>query len=290
MGESNIYILPTGFGLAFGVLLLSLLIGAVNYQISIVFLMTFLLAVIGLVSAWEAHANLKELSIKLISIEDAEQGKAVQVRLLIEPNRKVRFGLEFQFVQEGNTRLEKIAHEGMQFIVPIDTIERGYFALPRLTISSIFPFGLFRVWAYAYFEEHYYVYPAALSPGFWPVPTANSQFNKNDLAGDEEFYDLKQVDNPWAQPNLIAWKIAAKDQGWYLKTRENEQGDYWLFKLEDSPEMKVDNQLQNLSFWLQGAEENHAIYGLKLPNILTPLTQGEDHLKHCLRQLALYNE
>jgi hypothetical protein len=37
--------------------------------------MTFLLAVIGLVSAWEAHANLKEISLKLISVEDTQQGK-----------------------------------------------------------------------------------------------------------------------------------------------------------------------------------------------------------------------
>lgn len=288
LGSSTIYILPSGFGVAYGVLVLTLLTGAINYQISSVFLMTFLLAVVGLVSAWEAHANLKDLSIKLIGIEDVEQGKAAQAIFLIEANHRLRFGFEFQFVKDGVIRQEHIPTEGLQFIVPIETPERGYFALPRLVISSLFPFGLFYVWSYAYFDEHYYVYPAALSPGFWPTQTTNPHLNKKELIGEEEFYDLKQVDNPWAQPNLIAWKIAAKGQGWYLKTHDGEEGDYWQFKLEDSPERSVECQLQHLSFWLQEAEEDQAIYGLKLPQISTPLTRGEDHLKHCLRQLALY--
>lgn len=50
------------------------------------------------------------------------------------------------------------------------------------------------------------------------IPLYHQNKRKTDSHGDNEYYDLKQVDNPWIQPNLIAWKIAAKGQGWYLKT------------------------------------------------------------------------
>lgn len=288
LGSHNIYILPSGFGWTYGLVVLSLFSGAINYQISTVFLMTFLLAVIGLVSAWEAHANLKELSIKLISIKDVQQGTPVQITLLIQPKDTLRFGFEFQLAKQPKTRLEKIPTEGVHLLLPLEASKRGCFNLPPIIISSLFPFGIFRVWGYAYFNEPYYVYPAPVSPDFWP-PQITNQKNKNtDILGDEEFYDLKQVENPWVQPNLIAWKIAAKGQGWYLKTKDSSEGDYWLFQLNDLPTKDIESQLQNLSYWLQTAELNGQIYGLKLANTTTQLAHGKEHLHHCLRQLALY--
>jgi len=288
LGSNNIYILPSGFGWVFGILLLSFFSGAINYQISMVFLMTFLLTVIALISAWEAHANLKDLTIKLISLEDAQQGKPAQAILLMTSNNKIRFGMDFQLAKQPKTRLEKIPLTGMQFIVPIETSQRGYFALPPIVISSLFPFGIFRVWGYAYFDRHYYVYPEPISPDFWPPRLASQNDKKKEVQGDSELYDLKQVENPWVQPNLIAWKIAAKGQGWFLKTMSDTEGEYWLFRLNDLPLHDIEKKLQHLSYWLQTAEQNGYFYGLELKDMRTSLGQGEEHLKHCLRQLALY--
>ncbi|MDI1352546.1 MAG: hypothetical protein PSV35_07225, partial [bacterium] len=233
LNANTIYILPSGFGLLYAVMLLTVFSGAINYQISAVFLMSFFLAIIGLVSAWEAHANLKSLSIKLISLEDAQQGDPVKVTLLIQSNKKMRFGLDFQIGSQHKIKLEKIPEEELQFILSIETTARGYFPMPRIQISSLYPFGLFRVWSYAYFEQHYYVYPQPKNPDFWPNPVAKHSNKTNFVPGDEEIYDLKQVENPWLQPNLIAWKTAAKGQGWYIKTMTNNEGDYWLFSLND---------------------------------------------------------
>lgn len=168
LGARNIYILPSGFGWIYGLMVLTLFSGAINYQISTVFLMTFLLAVVGLVSAWEAQANIKGLTIKLISIEDAPLGKPAQITFLIHSNSKIRFGLDLQPEKQAKTRLEKIPVEGLHFILPIETTQRGCFAVPPITISSLFPFGIFRVWSYVFFDEQYYVYPQPLSPGFSP--------------------------------------------------------------------------------------------------------------------------
>lgn len=286
--SQNIYIVPSAFGWAYALIILTLFSGAINYQISTIFLMTFLMAVIGLVSAWEAHANLKDLSIKLIAIEDTQQGKPAQMTVLIQSNNKMRFALEFKLAEQSPRLLEKITPEGLQFILPIETSTRGCFPLPKIVISSLFPFGIFRVWGYARFDVHYYVYPEPVSPDFWPLPDSHQHNKKKYSTGDEEIYDLKQVENPWIQANLIAWKIAAKGQGWYIKTRDSSEGDLWLFKLTDLPSADIETKLQNLCYWLIHAELNGYIYSLELTKESTPFSQGDKHLQHCLRQLALF--
>jgi uncharacterized protein (DUF58 family) len=284
----NVYILPAPFGVVYGIVLITLFTGAINYQISAVFLMTFLLGVIGLVSAWQTHANLKDISIQLISIKDAELGSPALVTLLIKPNQKVRFNLEIYITKHDKVHLATIPIDEQQIILPIRTDKRGYFPLPRITLASSYPFGLFCAWGYVYYDQHYHVYPQSLSPGFWPEPTSLMNPGQHDKQGHEDFYDLKAVNTPWAQPNRIAWKIAAKNQGWYLKMMESSDGDFWVFKLSDLPAQDIEINLQHLSYWLQEAEVSGDLYALELNQILIPINHGEYHLRQCLQQLAKF--
>lgn len=284
----NLYILPSGFGWAYGVVVVALLIGAINYQINTIFLMTFLLAIIGMVSASEAHGNLLNVSIKLIDIEDAQQGTPAKINLFASVDKKIRFSIGCRIASQPESRLEKIPTEGLPFIVPLETTVRGYFPLPPIVLSSIFPFGIFRVWTYVYFDEHYYVYPKPVDPGFWPDPCMDQKREKKNIQGDEEFYDLKHVENPWTEPKLISWKTVAKGQGWYHKRMNTNEADSWIFKLTDLPSANIESKLQYLSYWLQTAEENNLLYALDLAGSSTKFSRGKQHLQHCLRQLALY--
>jgi uncharacterized protein (DUF58 family) len=284
----NLYILPTGFGWAYGIMVFTLLIGSINYQINLIFLMTFILAIIGMVSACEAHGNLLNLSIKFIDAEDVQQGSPTKITLLAEVADKNRFGFGISVASQSEIRLESIPPVGVQIIVPIETHARGYFQLPRISITSIFPFGIFRVWSYAYFNEYYYVYPQPVNPGFWPAPSLDQNKQKKYAEGDEDFYDLKQVANPWTAPKHISWKIAAKGLGWYLKRMHSNEADHWLFKLDDLPAADIELKLQHLSYWLHAAEENGFIYGLQFAGSSTSFARGKQHLQDCLRQLALY--
>jgi len=283
----NVYIIPSSFGWAYAFVLFTLFCGAINYQISLVFLMVFLMALMGLGSAWQGQANLKGLTIKLLSIEDTYEGKPAQIHLLIFSQQK-RFNLELEAAKQASVTLEKIETQALPCSLLLETNKRGYFTLPPLKISSVFPLGLFKVWGYVYFEEKYYVYPEPVNPDFWPGPVPSPLSNAQEPAGDDEVYDLKQVENPWAQPNLIAWKIAAKDQGWYVKTMSKPIGNYWLFKLDDLKEKNLEKKLRYLSYWLLTAEQQGDFYSLQLNNAPTKFGRGNQHLQRCLRQLAIY--
>ncbi len=286
--SGNLYIFPSLFGFAYAVVLLTLFLCAINYQVSSVFFLTFLLAVVGMMSAWEAHFNLKGLSVHCLAIEDAYQYDAVKVVLSLTLESRSCYALEFHFVDEGTLTLEKLNPQGSQVSLTLPAKERGYFQLPRLTFYSYFPLGLFRVWGYIYFDASYYVYPASLSPGFWPKSGLTAGNTSSKISGNEEIYELKQVINPWAQPSRIAWKIAARGQGWYLKTMVSLEGNYWLFRIQDLSSPNLELNLQHLCYWLQIAEQRSYFYGLELKGMSTRLSQGPHHLTLCLRQLATY--
>src|SRR5690606_3192771 len=49
-------------------------------------------------------------------------------------------------------------HTSVSLAVP--ALQRGWQAMPRLTIASTWPLGLIRAWSYARFDERCLVYPA----------------------------------------------------------------------------------------------------------------------------------
>lgn len=287
--NANLYILPSRFGLAYGVVLLTLFLCAINYQISAIFLFTFFLAVIGMISAWATHANLKGLMIASTEIADVPRGSPVAVRLSIKSMRGPCFSLQCSIHSEDAQTLDYLPSEGGQVSLYLQGSRRGCFTLPPIQLCSVFPFGLFRTWGYVFFDKPYYVYPEPVSPGFWPPAASSDEIsNKKSQPGIEDLENLKPVNNPWTQANRIAWKIAARGQGWYLKTMSSPEGRLWLFKLDDIPSMDIEQKLQHVSYWLIEAEQQGLVYGLELKGIRTEFSQGANHLKQCLRQLALY--
>src|SRR3984885_16238410 len=91
----RLYILPTRTGMAFGVLLLLMLIAGLNYANSLALLTTFLLAGLALVSMHACHRNLLGLTVTDLSAQDSFAGSHSELRLrLTNPSATPRFGLE----------------------------------------------------------------------------------------------------------------------------------------------------------------------------------------------------
>jgi uncharacterized protein (DUF58 family) len=284
----NLYILPSAFGWAFGLVLLTLFLCAINYQVSSIFFFTFLLAVAGMVSAWEAHFNLKGMLVTCLSIDDACLNESIKIVLEISLEKKSCYSLSYFFRDQTAIKIEKISPEGMQITLWLTAKQRGAHQLPRITFCSDYPLGLFRVWGYVYLDTSYYVYPMSVSPGFWPNSWIDTGNKSSQIIGNEELYELKPVVNPWTQSGRIAWKIAARGQGWYLKTMVSPEGNCWLFRIEDLPNSHLENNLQHLCYWLCEAERKGYAYGLELKGVRTVFSTGPGHLTQCLRQLAMY--
>lgn len=288
LDSQSIYIIPSLFGFAYAFVLLTLFFCAINYQVSAVFFLTFLLAMLGMVSALEAHTNLKGLSVICLSMTDSYPHGIVHIKLrLSTPNPHV-YVLYCSFDREEERLIDEIKYKGTEVTLSLRANARGCYDVPRLNLKSYFPLGLFRAWGYIYFDEKYYVYPSPISPGFWPKAMGDEGHQADRVDGNEEFYELKSVTNPWAHPGRIAWKIAARGQGWFLKTMMSPEGESRLFCLDDLPGLDIELNLQHLSYWLHESERDGSGYGLELKGVQTKLSKGQAHLADCLRQLALY--
>ncbi len=283
----TLYIVPSAFGWAYAFVVLTLLSGAINYQISTIFLMTFLLAVWGLISAWEAHSNLNNLSIRVVVVNETVQGMPAELKLFIQAPHTLRFALQCTIDHHTKVCLEQVGEEGVSCVLPLPTQHRGRFKLPPIVISSVYPFGIYRVWSYAYFADEYYVYPRPINPGFWPTTTKQGA-QLHAQASNDDMDHLRHVENPWSQANLIAWKLVAKEQGWYHKTRNAPHYAEWIFRLGDTGVVDRETQLSYLSYWLHDAEAKQYRYGLELDNQRSEVDQGPEHCKRLLRQLACY--
>ncbi len=59
--RGRIYILPTGLGAAFGIMLFAMLLGSLNYANNMGLALTFMLAALGVVAMHACHRNLETL-------------------------------------------------------------------------------------------------------------------------------------------------------------------------------------------------------------------------------------
>ena len=80
-GQRNVFILPTGAGVVFAGLLLIMLITGINYQNSLIYMLTFLLGAVVVAAMHQTHRNLSGLELTLIQAGDGFAGDTIPFRL-----------------------------------------------------------------------------------------------------------------------------------------------------------------------------------------------------------------
>jgi uncharacterized protein (DUF58 family) len=81
--RGRIYILPTGFGVGYAVLVFGMLLGAMNYSNNMGFMLAFLLAALFLLAMHHAHRNLLGLVIERGRVEPPFAGQHAEFLLRV---------------------------------------------------------------------------------------------------------------------------------------------------------------------------------------------------------------
>jgi len=166
--------------------------------------------------------------------------------------------------------------------------KRGLIPLPRFTIESRFPFGLFRTWAFVEFDQTQLVYPKPSSHTILPVKNTGLSEGKKQLdLGMDDFKGLRSYTE--GDPlQHIHWKNFARHHT--LQTKEfssSTSNDLWL-NWSDTTVTGVELKLSQLTRWVLLADKQNLNYGLRLPNTIIQPGNDKHHLDSCLKQLALY--
>lgn len=296
LSRRHIYILPTRFGWLFGVLLIALLIGSINYSLSLGFAMTFLLAGFGSISMLHTWRNLANLQMTLRRAEPVFSGEIAIFELTVkEVNNRARYALNAQF-KDANLNLESIdanmpdvaALSETIFKLPILSQKRGWLKAPRMVFATDFPVSFFHVWAYAELDGQCLIYPSPLkhSQAIASTDDAGNSGNQHSPQGDDDFAGHRTYQFG-DSPKRVDWKASSREQGLLTKQFHGEAvSSVWLDWQATTGE-NVELRISQLTRWVIDAEANKQRYGLRLPHLKLNPANGEAHYQQCLTALAL---
>ena len=292
LDRRHLYILPTRAGLGFSVLLMAMLLTSLNYNISLGFALTFLLGGIGMACMWQAYRNLLDMTVAGASAAPAFAGEPAAFSLRISgSDAPVRIGVEASLPAQAGAlpaRLSLARDASGQLTLHMPTSQRGWLALPRVTLSSRFPLGLFRVWSYADLPLAALVYPKP-EPGAPPLPFAAQPDDDGAAAlpSDDGTDQLRRYRS--GDPlHRIAWKHSARTGRWLSRTGEaGSLPTCWLDWQALPQQLGIEARLSRLCAWVVAAGDTMEI-GLRLPGVEIPPGRGGAHRRACLEALALW--
>jgi len=289
LSQRRVYILPTRHGLVFGGSLILMLIGSINYNLSLGYVLTFLLAGLGIVSILHTFRNLAHLYISAGRVAAAFAGDTAQFQILLDNKSDFdRHSLDLR-CREATVSCDAFARRIASVLVPMKAERRGWLQLERVTVETRFPLGLMRAWSYVQPDMRALVYPrpdASSLPLTHPVADTGDTISAG--AGTDDFAGLRPYQTS-DSPRHIAWKASARSELLLTKFFAGRAAsELWFDWDRLPPDMYTEARLSRLARWVLLAEEYGLRYGLKLPGVMVPLGAGSNHRESCLRELALY--
>ena len=285
----RIYILPTGVGLVFGLMTFTMLLGSMNYNNNLSFVLTFLLVGIGFIAMHQCQRNLVGLEISFAGVDAVFAGQAAEFRIAITNHSAKRRPHLQIYVDDNTSHVDDLGPgESRVFHLEIPTNRRGHISLERFGVRTMFPFELFRAWAWLHMDLSGIVYPRPADNVPSPPPTQAAQGHRqHDARGEEDFAGLRRF-HEGDSPRRVAWKAYARSGTLLSKLFSGADTSSQWFDFERIPVADIESRLSILSRWIVDADRTQRDYGLRLPGQEFGPAHGEIHRHRCLEALALF--
>jgi uncharacterized protein (DUF58 family) len=294
LNQRRVYVLPTRAGLLYAVSLIVMLIGAINYNLSLGYGLVFLLAGLGVTTILHTFRNLAGLSITVGACTPVFAGETARFPLILHnADNRTRQLVRLNLPDQTSIAADVPATSSTRALLPLPATRRGWLAMPRATLATVWPLGLVRAWSYTVPALACLVYPKP-ADAVPPAPTFGDLQGGSlpSDTGDEDFAGLRRH-QPSDPPHHVAWKAVAR-QGPHatLQTKQfsgTAAPALWL-DWTMLPGMDVETRLSVLTRWVLDAESAGLSWGLRLPDEEIPQAHGPDHTHACLKALALYGQ
>jgi uncharacterized protein (DUF58 family) len=292
LGQRRVYILPTGGGLMFGVTILLMLVGSINYNLSLGYVLVFLLAGNGMVSMLHTWRNLARISLRPGKASSVFAGELAVFRIHVDnPSPFPRTSLAVQLTGLQAVFFD-VAASSIEIVeVRVPTATRGLLYPDRLRIFTTYPVGLYYAWAMVDLDMHCLVYPKP-EAGHVSLPPAQASNGTGSAtgAGEEDFAGLRTY-RPGDSPRRIAWKAFARTEVFLSKQFAGSAAAQLWLDFGDIPNiLGIEAKLSRLARWVIDSEAAGLKYGLRLPGSEFDPDSGTHHRDRCLQALALFKE
>jgi uncharacterized protein (DUF58 family) len=288
--QRRVFILPTRQGLVFGGVLLLMLTGSVNYNLSLGYVLTFLLGAMGFNAMLHTYRNLAQLKVTAAQSPAVFAGERARFTVNVgNPQRRARHAVgltrdrlhaDYVDVPGGGAALATVSMEAPR---------RGILRPGRLVLFTHYPLGLYRAWSYLELDLQCIVYPRPAPPGMaLPRSASARQGGEMQGTGEDDFAGLRSY-HPGDAPRRIAWKASARESALLTKQFSGRAAaECWLEWNALPPRLGVEDKLSRLARWILDAHAAGIAYGLRLPARTIAIASGEAHRARCLEALALF--
>lgn len=289
LDHKRLYIFPSGAGFGFLVVVAMLWLLATNFENNLVFMLSFLLAAFFVVSIHFTHGTLSGLTVRPVRAESVFKGDAAAVELCFSQRKaRHREQVALRFAG-GEPVLLTIDKPGDTFVTVLaPTARRGYLDPGLLTVESVYPVGLMRVWTYIRFRFDAAVYPAPVADH---APRSGSkgsgEGHTTGTTGSDDYVGLKTFE-PGESLRHVAWKQYAREQGLWSKQYADPVDRREWVDWEDYAGMDTEQRLSRMAWQVGACVADDRVYGLRLPGLELQPDRGAAHRQAALRALALH--
>lgn len=290
LNPKKTYILPTRYGYLFILLLLIMLIGSVNYNNNLGFLLTFLLSSMCIVSLYYTNSNIKGIRFESAQSEPVFAGDPAMFEFTVQVAGANRVSIFFHFSDQPDLHPETLHTTGINRIRRSKiTVRRGIFKPGDITVSTVYPFGIFRAWSIVSMNLKCDVYPKPIfsSIDFQP---GYSELNGNatpSRSGAEDFQGLAEY-QPGDSLQHVSWKKLSAGQGLLTKKFDGSIGNSIVIDWFSLPTQNMETKLSILCGMILKAHRMNLEYGLRLPGLTIKPASGNRHRHRCLQHLSLF--
>ena len=284
----HIFVLPTKFGASFGLMLVFMVLGGLNFNNNMALMLVFLLGTITQMTTLLAYRNLVGLHLDSIQAQPVFCGEPARFRVFISNKEdRQRFAIQAGFEEAQDCQdFEINTLNAMLLASP--THQRGWMEMPAFRLETRFPLGLFKAWSWIFPNTKCLVYPepAANPP---PLPETGKGDSGQALKGEgDQIHGLRKYQAGDAMQR-IAWRASARHEEFYSLEMESPREEACVLDWNTLPGMDVETRLSILTAWVIAADHKQLAYSLLLPTTHVAAGHGIQHRSECLELLALFN-
>ena len=281
---------PTFHGFVYLGLLCALLLGSINHNNNLGYLLTFLLSGILLASLRQTWLNVQHLQPLSCLAEPVFAGTSARFALTLAAPDQEHAGLDLSLSPDAPARLDLLpAGQSRRVELNLPAPRRGLLHCGQLTITSSFPFGLFECRKRQTLAASSLVYPKPLTTPFVSSKRGEEE-EKGPTAPLVAGHDFSGI-SPYRPGDSLArihWKSLARGLGLHVTEFEEENSSGAFFALDQMPGSDLEYRLSCLCYLVLAASSRGLRYGLDLGQLKLGPDSGPRHQRRCLEALALY--
>ncbi len=284
----HVFVLPTSFGWAFGLMLVFMALGGLNFNNNMALMLVFLLGTIVQLTTLIAYRNLSGLKIDSVHAEPVFCGETAQFRVFVSNGReRQRFAVQAGFKKPQDCKDFQL-NASEAYCLKQQTVSRGWLEMPSFRLETRFPLGFFKAWSWIFPQTRCLVYPspARNAP---PLPISGHGQAGRAMKGDgDQVHGLRKY-QPGDSIQRVAWRASARHDELYSLEMETPREEACELNWDLLKGTDVETRLSILSAWVVSADHKQLSYSLKLPGDEVSNGSGISQRLKCLEALALYS-